>query len=713
MTVTAEAERLRAAAAAVGVQPGWWDVRGQWQEVGLDVLAHVAGVAAGLGPLADAPTPVAEALEEAAAATDAGPLAPTVVCWLDEAPHVVVRLPAGVDRAELRLAFDLRSGRAPAEATVDLAAEALSVGQRAGRRAWRIELAPLLGDAGLPVGRHRLGLAAGGAEAEAVVLAAPRRVVGLGADERLWGVVAPAWSLWTRARPDAHLGHLGQVAEWIDALGGQVVATLPLLATYLADPCDPSPYTPVSRRWWNEAYLDLAARPELRDCPAALDVLAGAPPVPGPDPYDAPARARVVRAAIGHLADHVATTDGPLRHDLEAFAADQPVRGYARFRAAVERTGTGWHAWPGDGSATVAAVPDDDPAVRAHVYAQWAMGRQLGRLTEVMGRRGQRLQLDLPVGTHADGWDTFARRDAFGWGASVGAPPDDFFTEGQDWGFPPLLPGAGRADGHAVLAECLAAHMAVAGLLRIDHAMQLQRLYWVPDGASAEQGTYVHQPIDELVATVAVESHLAGCAVVGEDLGTVSDEVRSAMADHGVAGMWVAQFEPCDDEGRWHRPPRADQVASITTHDTPTFAGWARADDVDRSVALGVLDPSVAEDHRSGRRHAVQGLLRRLHADGLLDEAVVDPAASSPDAVATHAALARRLGATDAAVVLVALDDLEGVVEPLNVPGTPVDRPNWVLRSPRPLTDLVADARLQADLAGLADARRSATPEGA
>src|SRR5690606_22812254 len=137
---------------------------------------------------------------------------------------------------------------------------------------------------------------------------------------------------------------------------------------------------------------------------------------------------------------------------------------YARFRATVERTGTGWHAWGEAARAGDLPVGVDHPAVRAHVYAQWAMTRQLDGLARALAARDQRLALDLALGAHGDGYDTWAEPHQFGWGASVGAPPDEFFRGGQDWGFPPSLPIAASEDGHAHLGACLAAHMRVAGM---------------------------------------------------------------------------------------------------------------------------------------------------------------------------------------------------------------------------------------------------------
>ena len=208
---------------------------------------------------------------------------------------------------------------------------------------------------------------------------------------------------------------------------------------------------------------------------------------------------------------------------------------YARFRAVGERHGPRWQAWPDALARGTVGADDYDVAVAArHVYAQWSMDTQLAAVSDRLARRGQHLYLDLPVGCSPEGFDTWIDRHAYGWGASVGAPPDAFFAAGQNWGFPPVRPAVARAEGHRLLAECLRHHMAHAGMLRLDHVMGLHRLFWVPDGMEATAGTYVRYPTAEQFAVVAIESSRAGCRVVGEDLGTVPDEVREAMDRHRV-----------------------------------------------------------------------------------------------------------------------------------------------------------------------------------
>jgi len=713
-------DRLRSLAELHGLALSYWDVAGHEQFASDEALLAVLAVVVG-APGASAAEVLATADARTAEAADRI-VEPTIVWWAGDAAAIELRLPAATERVVVSLMLDDDTSVTDRPGTdrplalsreVTLASEALTLHRRGQRRTWRLDLAPLLAGGGwsngIPVGRHRLLVepVGQGASSSSVVLCAPRRVASLDPHARLWGVFAPVHSLWTGSRPEPHVGHLARLSEWLDARGGKVVATLPLLATFYEQPCDPSPYTPVSRRWWNELYLDLDARPELAECAPAQARLAAAAPAPDPAaPFDAAARYRTVRAVIGELAAHVMASEGPWGQDLRSFLASQPgALDYARFRAMVERTGTGWRSWSADQQFEVGRLGIDDDAVRAHAYAQWAMQRQLARLADGLDRRDQRLYLDLPVGTHGDGFDTWSTPDLWAWGASAGAPPDAFFAEGQSWGFPPVLPAASRLDGHAHLADCLRAHMAVAGMLRLDHVMGLHRMFFVPDGGGPADGVYVRSPADELFATVAIESHRTGCVVVGEDLGTVPDEVRHAMAEHGLLGMHVSEFQVGSWPGAELVAPGPGVVASIDTHDTPSFPGWLVGEDIDRRWADGAIDVVGADRARDERRTQVANVIGTLRRRGLLDHRDLDVEGCPADVQRVLQGVLHLLGETDAEVVLTSLDDLLGSTEPQNVPGTPTDRPNWVQRIDRSLSDLDEAPDLVATLRRLQDAR--------
>jgi 4-alpha-glucanotransferase len=292
------------------------------------------------------------------------------------------------------------------------------------------------------------------------------------------------------------------------------------------------------------------------------------------------------------------------------------------------------------------------------------------------------LYLDFPLGVHPDGYDVRHYRNSFVKGVSVGAPPDSFFTKGQNWGFPPLDPEAIRDNHHEYFRAAIAHHASHATVLRLDHVMGLHRLYWIPDGADAKDGAYVRYRSEELYAILTVESHRHRCAIVGEDLGTVPPEVPRAMKRHGLRRMFVVQYEVKGEQPPIADPPR-ESVASVNTHDMPTFAAFWRGLDIDDRVQQGLLDEEGARTARESRarvREAIGGSEREALEKILL-----------------------LLARSDAEIVLVNPEDLWGETEPQNVPGVP--ERSWRQTFRRSLEEARADADVRRILGAVSGAR--------
>lgn len=701
---------LRALAEQLGCITEFWDTKGVHRVASAEAL--VAVLRAG-GVAVEDPDDL-DGLRAELDARRRRPLEPVQVVWDDGALELEVRGPEAPAPARLVLHLDGGGSEAREPDLAGAAVVGAGGGDGSGPR-WVARRVVWPGP--LPVGRHTLELHHGDGVARSTVLVAPTRVVEPPPDERTWGVFAPVYSLRDEVAAGPHVGDLAALGEWLAPLGGRVVATLPLLAAYLDRPFDPSPYAPVSRRFWNELWLDLERLPELAasreaaaliEAPATQREIAELRAAPT---FDYRRQATLHRRVLEVLARAFFASGGAERAGYRRFLDERPeVVDYARFRAEVARRGTGWHAW--DGPARDGALPPadhTDPEVGYHLYAQYGMHRQMLELAERLRSGEQRLYLDLPVGAHGDGYDTWRDRALFAWGCGVGAPPDDFFTEGQNWGFPPVAPERSRLDGHRHLAECLRHHMRAAGILRLDHVMQIHRLYWVPDGWAATEGVYVRYPREELLATVSIESHRAGCRVVGEDLGTVPDEVRHAIDRHGLAGMYVAVFELPTWEGGEPGVPTDRVVAGLDTHDTPTFAGFARGLDILRRRDTGLLDDDGAAAELADRHRRIDGLANHLARTGLLAHPTSSTAPHDDDDLREILrGLLRFLAGSDAQTLLVALEDLWLEVEPHNIPGTPVDRPNWVRRLRASLGDLAGDEELARDLALIQGCRLAA-----
>jgi 4-alpha-glucanotransferase len=527
------------------------------------------------------------------------------------------------------------------------------------------QLAASLPGGQLPIGYHSLAVESPTLGASAVVVAAPARCP---APERSWGVTAPLYAL--RGAGDWGAGSLGDLralAEWVGSAGAGYTGTLPLYAGFLSAEtldADPSPYRPASRLAWNEAYLDVDGLPELAMAPEAARALH--------DPQLRHAVEALRRRPLADLAGvltakrrvvqkvaeavfHRAGTGDGRRRAYDRWAADHPETvAYAAFRARLEhQAGTARGDTP---RREQLPDPGTDAAMAYHCYAQWAMDRQLA---DVASRH--RLYLDIPVGVHPDGFDPWFEPGAFVTGASVGAPPDEFFTAGQRWDLPPLHPEGLRRQGYRHLIAVLRRAMAHAGMVRLDHVMGLHRLWVVPGSAEARHGAYVRFHADELRAVVALEAHRADTVVVGEDLGTVPGTVRRAMRRDGMLRSSIWQFDATAEQPL--PVPLPGSLASLGSHDLLPFAA-VLAERPELRSALGGDD--------------WQALERCL----------------------------AHLAASAAPVVLVDLADLWLEHSPQNRPGT-VTAGNFGLRARRTLAELHEDSQVTAVLRVVQAARRA------
>jgi 4-alpha-glucanotransferase len=526
------------------------------------------------------------------------------------------------------------------------------------------------------LGYHRVAWGAGGAHGEVLGIAAPKRAWGGPGDgPRRWGVFAPVYGL---AAPETgqagDLLTLRRLFREVERRGGHYVATLPILAQFLDEPCAYSPYSPASRLFWNELYLDLHQL--AADVGGVAPV---APPITADVPIDYREQYRWRRHALDPLA-RALLADPQRSAEIDVWAIETGAYDYAAFRALGEATRQPWCNWPAQWRDRVPLVTSREAAialgadgghVNTHLVAQWAMERQL----QGLGRGAVSLYLDLPVGVSSDAYEVWRHRYLFLTELSAGAPPDPLFLGGQNWGLPPLWPAALRRDQYRYFRRCVRHHMAVAGMLRIDHVMGLFRLYCVPQGLPATDGVYLRYPHEELLAVLTLESHRAECAIAGEDLGTVPPQVRPAMARHGMFRLHVGQWFFPSREGDAPEPSPKEAVASLNTHDTATFAGWWRGTDIDDRRDLGLITKPQEDGERAERDRQKTALL--AHAG-------VRPAEDTlTDVERAMVAATTDLAAGPAEVVLVALDDLVLDPVPHNVPGTVHERPNWQRRIER------------------------------
>jgi 4-alpha-glucanotransferase len=381
------------------------------------------------------------------------------------------------------------------------------------------------------------------------------------------------------------------------------------------------------------------------------------------------------RRVLEELARAFFAKPSPRMDSLHSFVAAHPqVEDYARFRAVGERRRAPWPAWPSPLRDGVIREGDYDEEVkRYHLYVQWQADEQLQAIAAKARGAGPGFYLDLPLGVNPDSYDVWRQRGLFATGMAAGSPPDPFFAGGQNWGFPPLHPQQIRQDGYRYVSAYLRHHLRLAGVLRIDHMMGFHRLFWVPQGCGAREGVYVKYPAEELYAVFSLESHRHRSILIGEDLGTVPEEVRPAMARHNINRMYVMQYELQPQYQNALTPVYPDCIAVLNTHDMPPFFAWWQGLDIEERVSLGILNPAIAEEERKKRRQMLDALIQALQRQGRLRGPV------EPKAV-LWASLAH-LCEGAAQLVLHNLEDLWLETQSQNVPGTWRERPNWGLKA--------------------------------
>jgi len=614
---------------------------------------------------------------------------PVCVSWDGAPAPLPLRVPrgAGNGRARVRIAME---GGGTREAVFDLSrippscAGSGSAGECVEKR--------ILLPRGTPAGYHRFRVEIGGKlRGEATLVSAPSRAWSPPEEERRgWGVFLPLYALHSRRNANGgDLTDLRDLMDWVEGMGGRAVGTLPLLSACSPEPFEPSPYAPCSRLAWNEICLDPERAPGFAECREAREILSSAAyreeterlrESPFVDHRRALEMKRPVLEALARRFFRGGGSDGGYRR----FLAGSPwMEDYAAFRAAWDRRGKPWPAWAGPSRDGLLRKGDfDESGKRYHLFVQWALHLQL---RELSGGGRKLLYLDLPLGAAYDGYDVWRRRALFALDASAGAPPDDFFTRGQDWGFPPLQPERSREEGHAYFRECIAAQARHAGILRIDHVMGLHRFFWIPKGAGPAEGTYVRYPAEEMYAVLCLESNRHRARIVGEDLGTVPPYVRPAMARHGILRMCVAQFGLSPGDCRALARVPKGSVACMNTHDMPPFASFWEGRDIDDRVSLGLLDRAAAAREKAARRKAARELSACLGIGGKGR----GPRGIAAAEDALRGCLAR-LAAGPAEMVIVNLEDLWLETAPQNTPGTWRERPNWMRKSRRSLEEIRA-----------------------
>lgn len=572
----------------------------------------------------------------------------------------------------------------------------------------------------LPLGYHRLTARLGGAndrkEATARLIMVPSRCYeppSLEQGGRRWGFAVQLYGL--RSKRNWGMGDFTDLITLIrlaSRLGAAVIGLAPLHALFPEHPAHASPYSPSSRLFLNTLYIDVEAIDDYRDSRPAMRLVSSpafqerlhALREARLIDYEAVSAAKmpVLELLFQAFSERLLNNKDDVR--VKEFRAFQKRGGstlkcFATFQAlsesiAGETHGFGWHNWgsefhdPNSGAVARFALTHEE-RINFYEYLQWQAERQLASAMDGARRAGMSIGLyhDLAVGADGNGAEAWNWQDLLVWNAGIGAPPDAWNLKGQNWGLPPFNPLTLQEKGYAPFIELLRDNMRRGGALRIDHILGLMRLYWIPSGDAPGEGAYVAYPWRDLLGIVALESRRNRCLVIGEDLGTVPEGLREALAEAGILSYRLFYFEKTD--GSFSRPEQypSEALVAVGTHDLPTLSSfWQGADIALRDRLALWPTPQHRENERRARDSDRAAIRELLAAEGLLKPGPIEPQLAE----AVYAFLAR----TPCRLLMVQLEDVIGQIEQVNVPGTVDQHPNWRQRLAVPVEDLFADSRV-------------------
>ncbi|OON39344.1 4-alpha-glucanotransferase [Izhakiella australiensis] len=557
------------------------------------------------------------------------------------------------------------------------------------------------------------------------------------AGEKRWGVMVQLYTL--RSATNWGMGDFGdlqqlirQVAGW----GGDFIGLNPLHALYPALPEQASPYSPSSRRWLNISYIEVPAVEDFLRSHAAQRwwqsdntqrQLQAARETPFVD-YTAVAALKMtaLRHAWQHFSQRREDDDERrafaafIEHGGESLWQQSAYDVVQAEQVSAGNAGSDWQQWPqalrhGNSAAVKAFCQSRQNELRFYQWLQWLAQRQYDRCWQVCRQSGMTIGLyrDLAVGVAQGGSETWCDRELYCMAASVGAPPDPLGPLGQNWCLPPVHPQVLQARGYQPFIDLLRANMASSGALRIDHVMSMLRLWWVPQGKSADYGAYVRYPVDDLLAILALESQRHHCMVIGEDLGTVPQEIVSKLRRCAIYSWKVLWFEQTA-AGRY-RPPSGwarQAIASASTHDLPTLEGFWTGGDLQLGAGLGMYpDAGVYQSLLENRARQKQALLNALHQAGCLPSSVGKDAGRMAMSTNLRRGMHLFLAQTESALLGLQPEDWLAMHLPVNVPGTVDEYPNWRRKLSQPLEAIFANKEIKTLVTAVDRRRRQKKPQ--
>ncbi|KHT50540.1 4-alpha-glucanotransferase [Vibrio sinaloensis] len=524
--------------------------------------------------------------------------------------------------------------------------------------------------------------------------------------KKMWGPSVQLYTLRTQHNWGmGDFGDLKQLVADIASRGGDFVGLNPIHSLFPANPEGASPYSPSSRRWLNILYIDVSSVPEFSLSIEAQQMVGSAE-----------FQQRLQKARDSHWVNYTEVSELKMSvlpllfNEFKKRHLDKNSERAQAFLAFVEQGGDslvhqaafdalhatlhaednnvwGWPVFPEelrqfDNVAVQKFITQNQDKVHLYMYLQWVADSQIKEAQALAEEKGMSVGLyrDLAVGVADSGAETWADNGNLILDASIGAPPDILGPLGQNWGLPPLNPQVLKATSYDAYIQLLRANMKHCGALRIDHVLGLLRLWWIPKGENATKGAYIYYPVEDMLAILALESHRHQCSVIGEDLGTVPDEIVEILRDAGVHSYKVFFFETSEDDGGFISPAHyAEQsMSALCTHDMPTLRGFWHCDDLKMGQELGLYpDEEQLKGLFEGRLECKQGILDSVAWHGYLPEGVGRDAQYVPMDSYLAEALQLHVAAGASTLLSVQLEDWLEMDQPVNIPGTVDEYPNW------------------------------------
>ena len=667
-------EKLRELAETVGVSTGFWDWYGNWKHVedaSLIAVLNSLGFSLSFDP---SEAEINEAFRRNEDFAWAAPLPPTTVCRQGNEAEIPVHVPHGMG---VWCHVETEDGYHHELEQLDRPIPPRMVdGNLVGRATFKIPN-------WLPQGWHRIvARHEDGSECSSTLIVVPQRLsCRLDDGHKRWGVAAQLYS--TRSSGSWGMGDTQDLADLTAIVardGANFLQVNPLHAPQPCFPQETSPYLPVSRRWASPLYI----RPEAIDEYARMD-----------------GKERGVITRYAHasrsqedIIDRDLSWKSKLKGLRKIFEIPRSITRQAQFEHFCAEGGESlenfalWSALVFENGdielpAPYASInaPEVEQArerlageIEFWQWCQWIVFDQLIRAQESAHRLGMDMGImsDLAVGVHSLGSEIWSMPEIFAPGMSVGAPPDMYSQQGQNWSQPPWSPRGLAKAGYAPLRDMLRSVLSYSGAVRIDHILGLFRLWWIPEGMEASAGAYVSYDHEAMVGIVLLEAQRAGAVVIGEDLGTVEPWVRGYLNDRGILGTSVLWFEK---EGSgwplWPDHYRRSCLAAVTTHDLPPTLGYLEGVHTQLRNRLGLLVEDLDQVLEADRVER-ERMVSRLNEGGFIHN---EEPSEEELVMGFHAYLA----ASPALLLAVSLVDAVGEKAPQNLPGTSEQYPNWCI----------------------------------